>query len=83
MMNYKKFLQKCDFHKKNMKYRFSGDKWYIFKSKNIEKKCKITKSSPENANSTKKTWNIDFQKINDNFSGVEKMEKLEFSKLFF
>ena len=83
MMNYQMFLQKCDFHKKNMKYWFLEDKWYIFKGKNIEKKCKFIKSSPENVISIKKTRNIDFRGINDNFSGVEKMEKVRVSKLFF
>ena len=30
-------------------------------------KMQITESSPENANSTKKTWNIDFRGMNCNF----------------
>ena len=83
MMNYQKFPQKCDFHKKNMKYWFSEDKWYIFKGKNIGKKCKFIKSSPKNAISIKKTRNIDFRGINDNFPRVEKMEKLGVFKTFF
>ena len=83
MMNYQKFPRKCNFHKKNTKYRFSGDKWYIFKGKNIEKKCKFIKSSPKNAVSIKKPRNIDVRGINDNFPGVEKMEKLGVFKTFF
>jgi hypothetical protein len=46
-------------------------------------KMQIIKSSPENPNSIKKTRNIDFRGINDNFPRVEKWKKLEFSKLFF
>ena len=47
MMIYQKFPQKCDFHKKNMKYWFSEDKWYIFKGKNIEKNANLSKVPPK------------------------------------
>ena len=43
----------------------------------------IIKSSPKNAISIKKTRNIDFRGINDNFPRVEKMEKLGVFKTFF
>ena len=82
-MNYQKFPRNSKFHKKNTKYRFSGDKWYIFKGKNIGKKCKVIKSSPKNAISIKKTRNIDFRGINDNFPRVEKIEKVGVFKTFF
>ena len=83
MQSYQKFPRNSKFHKKNTKYRFSGDKWYIFKGKNIGKKCKVIKSSPKNAISIKKTRNIDFRGINDNFPRVEKIEKVGVFKTFF
>ena len=43
----------------------------------------IIKSSPETLNSIKKTRNIDFRGINDNFPRVKKMEKLGVFKTFF
>ena len=43
----------------------------------------IIKSSPETPNSIKKTRNIDFRGINDNFPRVEKMEIYSFFKTFF
>ena len=82
MTNYQKFPQNCDFHKKNMKYWFSEDKWYIFKGKNIGKKCKFIKSSPKTAISIKKTQNIDFWGINDNFLNLKKGPKNGKSRSF-
>jgi hypothetical protein len=46
-------------------------------------KMQIIKSSSENPNSIKKTRNIDFRGINDNFPRVEKMEKVGVFKTFF
>ena len=43
----------------------------------------IIKSSSQNANFIKKTRNIDFRGINDNFPRVKKMEKLGVFKTFF
>ena len=50
---------------------------------NYQKLSKVIKSSSQNANSIKKTRNIDFRGINSNLKKVEKMEKLGVFKTFF